>query len=113
MAIIRTKRARGIRRHPKPDDKVMENAERHHAKAAGLVAGAAKLLTDFINGCSWGTDIAIDAAILLLEDARREQRLAVPWWSKHGGWNATIGERPSTRDPKTTRSRRQTRKRKA
>lgn len=54
----------------------MERAERHHAEAAALIAGATKLLSDFVNGTSWGTEIALDVSIRLLANAKEQDRLA-------------------------------------
>lgn len=90
--------------NPKPGhiDEAMELAERHHAKASGLVAGATRLLSDFINGTSWGTEIAIDAAIELLHEARVERERA----------KQSIRERPHYPARARTRTRRQTKKRK-
>lgn len=66
--------------NPKPakiDDAVMLRAEKHHAKVAALIAGAQGLLADFINGTSWGTEIALDVAIEMLTAARHERNLAM------------------------------------
>lgn len=48
----------------------LEAAELESCKSAALIAGAAKILTDFVNGTSWGTLAAIGAAEDLLDDAR-------------------------------------------
>ena len=52
-----------------------ESAERSFAKSDALVAGASKLLNEWINGTSWGPEIVIDVAIELLEQARLERTL--------------------------------------
>lgn len=59
-------------RKNKIDDRAMESAERHYAKSAALMAGAGKLLTDYIANSSWGNRITIDVSLQLLEEARGE-----------------------------------------
>lgn len=91
--------------NPKPghiDEVAVELAERHHAKAAGLIAGATRLLSDFINGTAWGSDISIDAAIELLHEARVERERA----------KQSFRERRDSIRPRTNGPRRQTKKRK-
>lgn len=58
-----------------PPEKVKE-AEIHSAVANGLMAGAGKLLTDFIGGSSWGMDITIEAVSQLLREAKVEYFVA-------------------------------------
>ena len=52
----------------------LDASERHYCKSAALVAGATKVLSDFVNGTSWGTDAAIDIAVQLLEEAKGERQ---------------------------------------
>ncbi len=47
----------------------VEEMETEHCRAAALIAGANKIMTDFVNGSSWGTRITIDVASELLEEA--------------------------------------------
>lgn len=51
-------------------------AEAHNAKAALLLAGTSKLLSEMICGSTWGNQISIDAAIGALQEAKREMQRA-------------------------------------
>ena len=69
----RSRDPRMLRKFSKVDEEKLGQSERHKAKAAALMAGAEKLLTDFIGNQSWGTEITIDVSLELLEEAKRER----------------------------------------
>lgn len=51
-------------------------AECHNAKAALLLAGVSKLMSDMICGSSWGNQITVDTAIAALQEAKHEMQRA-------------------------------------
>ena len=73
MRVKTTRNPRMLRKFSKVDEGKLGQSERHHAKAAALIAGAEKLMSDFIGNQSWGTEITIDVSLELLEEAKRER----------------------------------------
>lgn len=51
-------------------------AEAHNAKAALLLAGVSKMMSDMICGSTWGNQITVDTAIGALQEAKREMQRA-------------------------------------
>lgn len=88
-----------LRKFSKVDEEKLGQSERHNAKAAALMAGAEKLLTDFIGNQSWGTEITIDVALELLEEAKRERAAGVFMYQSILVVPGT-GRRMRVRDPK-------------
>lgn len=73
------------RRNPKSkkiDEEAMEQAERHNCKCAALMAGAGKILTDFIGNQMWGNDTTIDVALQLLRQAKKEREYSQDCYKK-------------------------------
>jgi hypothetical protein len=83
------------------EERMMTSMEKESCKSAALIAGASKILNDFVNGSSWGVETSIEVAQELLsmarsseESARSFARLANP------GPGRT--RRPRRADPKPT-----------
>jgi hypothetical protein len=55
----------------------LEQSERYFARADALMAGAVKVMSEWMNGTSWGPEIAIDVASQLLEEARQARASAM------------------------------------
>jgi len=68
---------------PKVDEAALTRAEFHSCKAAALVAGVCKVLSDeLLVGSHWPNDITIDVATELLAQARNASQAA------HSGYQA-------------------------
>lgn len=51
-------------------------AEAHNAKAALLLAGVSKMMSDMICGSTWGNQVTVDTAIAALQEAKHEMQRA-------------------------------------
>lgn len=57
-------------------ERAVDCAERHYAKAAALMAGAVSLLNDRTGEVRWPGDVTADVAIQLLEESIQERDAA-------------------------------------
>ena len=65
---------------------IVDEAELHYAIAAGLAAGAAKILNDFVGGTSWGKATS-EAALHLISEAVRHREQARSLYEKAANAN--------------------------
>ena len=66
---------------------IVDEAELHYAIAAGLAAGAAKILNDFVGETSWGGDTTSEAALHLITEAVRHREQARSLYEKAANAN--------------------------